>query len=163
VSIAKSAIRGPTYGRENGAENHEHYQNERRNVSLPRRIIANHNPEEGYQQSNDPNCEDSQASFGLGIEPSILSEITPKPGLVPHRVGKDDVALPRFNVLDLFFAFVMFTHWQERLLIPITFRALPLRKYKRQRIQRDDCKRNPAGPKANLESPLSAWRFHLHG
>jgi hypothetical protein len=26
VSIAKSAIRGPTYGRENGAENHEHYQ-----------------------------------------------------------------------------------------------------------------------------------------
>jgi hypothetical protein len=75
VSIAKSAIRGPTYGRENGAENHEHYQNERRNVSLPRRIIANHNPEEGYQQSNDPNCEDSQASFGLGIEPPFFPRL----------------------------------------------------------------------------------------
>ena len=161
VSIAKSAIRSPNYGRENGTENQERYQNERRNVSLPGGIIANHNPEEGHQQSNDPNCEDSQANFGLGSKHFILSEITPKPSLVPHRVGKDDVALSRFNVLDPFFPFVMFTHWQERLLIPVIWssRPLPLRKSKRAK--------NPGGrlqeesSKANLESAPSAWRFHL--
>ena len=119
MNVAETAVSGPSNDREDRTENQEHPC--RKCQRCPNTFLEGRK-EEGHYPRTYEKRQDRHADLRRGL-PRGVFQISPKSRLVLHSVGKDDVALPRFNVLQPLIVLVIISHTRIRKLARIIGRG----------------------------------------
>jgi hypothetical protein len=106
MNVAETAASGPSHEREDWTENHEHPC---RKCQRYPDTFSEGRKEEGHYPRTYEKRQDRHADLRRGL-PMDVFQIPPKSRLVLHSVGKDDVALPCFNVLQPLIVLVIISH-----------------------------------------------------
>src|SRR5215469_13866455 len=96
MSIAEITASSPCNDREEGTENQKYPC--RKCQCCPNTCLETRKDNGHYRRTNEKR-QDCHANLRRG-RPRSVSQIPPKSSLVLHSVGKDDIALPRFKVLQ---------------------------------------------------------------